>query len=160
MAVIIITVEIVYVDCFTATIIMLSTQICDYIKIMYGSEFFRKGRRERSKRKKIKRRSLRKRKGGRIWGMVMERREGERKRRGKERDTEFSPSSNLNIFRSISEEEVNSIASYIGSHLESPHFQCTCVYSFSYCFLCPSLNHLALSLLIITYLFSSIFHFY
>lgn len=36
--------------------------------------------------------------------MVMERREGERKMRGKEGDREFSVSSNLNIFRSVSEE--------------------------------------------------------
>lgn len=35
--------------------------------------------------------------------MVMRRREGERKGIRKEKDIEFLPSSNLNIFRSISE---------------------------------------------------------
>lgn len=82
--------------------------------------------------------------------MVMERREGERKMRGKERDRELSVSRNLNIFRSVTEEVREFHFQLVRQRSYS---QYTCVYSFSHFFLGPSLDHLVFSLLISTSFF-------
>ena len=70
--------------------------------------------------------------------------------RGKEGDRELSVSSNLNIFRSVSEEGHEFHFQLVR---QPSYFQYTCVYSFSHFFLGPSLDHLVLSLLILTSFF-------